>query len=211
VALPVTSTDRAWITPHSKALLSGDFAASGVKSKLSHPNQLPRHPHRSRWHSPCGSGEYARRSDKCRRSAPYLRLAGPSLRTPSSARRRDNNAMAHFGSFLVALIFSVPPAATTARRIFFRLSPLQSLGMSLTASRTAAGSPILAKLPGCCVRPPCSSMKRHSPMRPLIQTASRRCPVPVTCLGCLSFDYDSRVMFRTQERRAKCPCRQHQR
>jgi hypothetical protein len=42
--------------------------------------------------------------------------------------------MAHFGSLLVASIFSVPPAAITASRIFFRLSPLLSLGMSLMAS-----------------------------------------------------------------------------
>ena len=34
VVCPVTSTDRAWITPHSETMLSGGFTGLGTKNAL---------------------------------------------------------------------------------------------------------------------------------------------------------------------------------
>jgi len=144
-----------------------------------------------------------------RRIAHQLRLAARTVKkylvtpVPSPVRRPRPSKLAS--------TFSVPPAAFTAGGIFFRLSPAQSLGMSLVASRTAPGCPVLARLPGCFAQSACSSMQRRSSVRALIQVPSRKCPAPITCLACRSFDHDSRLKFRTQDRRANCACKLYQR
>ena len=98
------------------------------------------------WSNPSSGRPHGR---QIRRSAPCHRLAGPSLRTPRSARRRrQRTPMAHFGSFQDASTSGVPPAAFTASRTFFRLLLPQSLEISLMASWTASGGPMLARLSG---------------------------------------------------------------